>query len=125
MRNSFVIGVDIVYVPRINEIICSKEKNSFLKRCFSQKEIDEFLKKRGRGAEYLAGRFALKEALVKIAGNRKGIKFSEICCLSSGKRPSLSFYGETKGVFRKYEISFSISHDNEYAFAVAIGRRKR
>lgn len=122
-ENDFNIGVDIVYIPRIRDIINSKEKNRFLKRCFSTKEVKEFLRKRQNGIQYLAGRFALKEALVKIIGKRSGIRFSEISCQSTNGVPTLNFTGKTLAIFKKYKISFSISHDNEYAIAIAIGRR--
>ncbi|MCX7958286.1 MAG: holo-ACP synthase [Deltaproteobacteria bacterium] len=124
-ENDFSIGADVVFIPRITGILCSKERDTFLRRCFSEKEIKCFLDKKTGGDKFLAGRFALKEALVKITGNRRGIRFSEICCPSSKGKPVLKFLGKTMSVFSRYDISFSISHDNEYAFAVVIGRRKR
>ena len=123
-RPDFKIGVDIVYIPRVREILNSEQSESFLNRCFSKDEIKESLKKKKK-EEYLAGRFALKESLIKLLGNREGIQFSEISCIYASKIPTLSFYGYTSKIFKYYEIFFSISHDNEYAFAVAIGRRKR
>ncbi len=118
------IGVDIVFIPRIRKILNSKQRDLFLKRCFSKDEIREFLSMKKR-VDYLAGRFALKESLIKISGSRDGIKLNEISCTYLNKTPVLSFTGKTSTIFKKYDISFSISHDNEYAFVVAIGRRKR
>lgn len=117
------IGVDIVYVPRIKKILNSDEKLPFIKRVLSKAELKEFLRYK-RGEFYLAGRFALKESLIKLIGERKNVKFSEISCIKKNGRPELNFSGKTKLVFAKYDISFSITHDNEYALAVAIGRKR-
>ncbi|MGB9599541.1 MAG: holo-ACP synthase [Myxococcota bacterium] len=122
--SDFEIGVDIVYIPRIQRILDSDEKEAFLKRSLSKEEIDEFRRVK-RKAEYLSGRFALKESLVKINRGRRGIRFSEISCTSKKGGPSLSFSGKTSLIFKRYEINFSISHDHDYAFVVAIARRLR
>ncbi|MCX7943781.1 MAG: holo-ACP synthase [Deltaproteobacteria bacterium] len=118
-------GIDIVYIPRITKILNSKEKDLFLKRCFANDEIEEFFRRKRRGAEFLAGRFALKESLLKILDDRRGVRLSEISCLSRGGRPVLKFRGKTMSAFKNYNLAISISHDNEYAIAVVFARRKR
>jgi|GEM_PF-205396 holo-[acyl-carrier protein] synthase len=123
-RSKFEIGVDIVSIDRIREILNSKYKKRFLARCFSRGERIEGSRLK-RSAEYFAGRYALKEALIKLVSGRKGIRLSEISCTGRGKRPRLEFSGKTSMRFRGFEISFSISHDRDYAIAVAIGRRTR
>lgn len=122
-RFDLKVGVDIIYIPRIKEILDSDEREAFVNRCFAESEISESKQKRNL-AEYLSGRFALKEALVKINGDRNGIRFSEIMVDSKRGRPILKYSGTTKKIFAKYDISFSISHDKDYAIAVAIGREK-
>lgn len=117
------IGVDIVDIRRIKKILDSDEKEAFVKRCFSESEISESKQKR-EIAEYLAGRFALKEALVKINGGRSGIRFSEITATGDYGRAVIKYTGGTKRVLNRYNISFSISHDGDYAVAVAIGIKR-
>lgn len=123
-RSDFEVGVDIVFIPRIQKILNSDEAESFIDRCLSDEEKKEFYRRRNK-AEYLSGRFALKESLIKIHKGRRGIRFSEISCITKRGRPLLSFSGKTLSVFKRYEINFSISHDQYYAIAVAIARSSR
>jgi len=123
-RNKFEIGVDIVRIDRIREILSSKDRPRFLKRCFSEEESLEGSRLK-QSAEYFAGRYALKEALIKLVSGRQSIALSEISCTGRGKKPVLSISGKSSSKFKGYEISFSISHDGDYAIAVAIGRRIR
>lgn len=70
------IGIDAVEVTRMKEV-CSRRGDRFLYRVFTPAEIDYAFRARGdRRFERLAGRFALKEALIKAWG--RGIPFSEI-----------------------------------------------
>lgn len=117
------VGVDIVHIPRIKKILDSDEKEAFVRRCFAESEISES-KQRREIAEYLAGRFALKEALVKINGGRGGMRFSEIAVTSDQGRAVIKYTGGTKKVLGRYNISFSISHDGDYAIAIAIGVKR-
>ncbi len=117
------IGVDIVFIPRIREILNSTDGRLFIKRCFDTSEISESRKRKKR-EEFLAGRFALKEALIKLNGERNGIRFSEIKVSNKRGRPVVSYSGKTEKILGRYDISCSISHDGDYAIAVAIGRMR-
>ena len=71
----------------------------------------KFVKKK---AEFLAGRFATKEAFIKANGGKiKDLNFKEISVVYDiNNCPVLFFRGN------QYEVS--ISHDGDYAVAVVI-----
>ena len=105
------IGIDIVRISRLkpklrDKVLCSEEKamyDSF------QSEV--------RKQEFLAGRFAVKEALVKaFTGIDKVCPFPDMCILNdeSGK-PYLA-----KPVLKGYRVMISLSHEKEYAAAFCI-----
>lgn len=110
------IGTDIAEVSRIKKQI-DKYKNRFLEKILSTEEIKLIPAK---GSEHFtAGRFAAKEAIVKALG--RSFEFSRLSILNddSGKpyvnNPDFIF-GDEKGV----NIHISISHEKNYAIAVAI-----
>ena len=107
-------GIDIIEIERIQNAVLNK--NGFLERVFTPKEI-EYFRKNGCRYETLAGFFAVKEALSKYLGTGiRGIKFSDIetehdeygapfvCCMG-----------------RRAEVSVSISHNRTTAVAVVCG----
>lgn len=116
------IGVDIVEIRRIKEAI-SKHAN-FIDRMFSKNEI-EYLKSRNLRPEFVAGRFAAKEAVAKALGTGfSGFEFKdiEIDRTAAGK-PLVVLKGKAKLMAQKYgdyKIHISISHgiDNAIAYAV-------
>jgi len=101
------VGIDIVKISRIENILKSNEKH-FLKRLFTEKEIlyaEGFLNK----AERLAGRFAAKEAIIKATGKKIPMNKIEILNNKEGMP-----YSNIPG------IKLSISHEKEYAIAIAL-----
>ena len=116
------VGIDFVKTSRIERFILNS--NSYgLKLVFSDNEI-KFL---GKGAEYMAGRFAVKEALLKAAqiGFTKGFRRLseiEIYTLATGA-PAVQTYGKIKSYLVNLGVNsiwVSISHDDNYTFAVVI-----
>ncbi|WNF36938.1 holo-ACP synthase [Bacillaceae bacterium IKA-2] len=110
------LGIDIVELQRISEAI--NRNSNFVKRILTETERSYFdkLTKR-RKVEFLAGRFAAKEAFVKAAGTGIGRNYSwqdiEIIPDENGK-PLL----QTKRELGR--IQLSISHSREYAVANVI-----
>lgn len=104
------IGVDIVDINRI------KLKDSFINKILSCDEISIYntLATDKRKKEFLAGRFASKEAIFK-ADNSVGCPFNEISVLNdiNGKP-----YSNIDGVM------ISISHEKDYAIAYVISIKK-
>ncbi|MGM9913453.1 holo-ACP synthase [Floccifex sp.] len=102
------IGCDIVQLSRIKDPI------SLANRILSNKELVQFHQLHGhRQLEFLAGHFAVKEALVKAM---------DIPCLITDFEIE---YENNKPVvyFKGYRIFVSISHEKEYAIANAIVER--
>ncbi|MCR5332909.1 MAG: holo-ACP synthase [Bacilli bacterium] len=98
------LGIDIVYIPRI------KDADKLAKSVLSDKEL-EFYSKRNKKEEFLAGRFAAKEAFMKAMEKGLAIPFKKIEVLyKDSGAPYILFEEKT------YEVS--ISHDKDYAIAV-------
>jgi holo-[acyl-carrier-protein] synthase len=109
-----MVGIDIVDVSRVEDIM-KRFGNRFLNRVFSDKEL-EYVGKRIKPQESLAGRFAAKEAFIKAFGETAS--FKEIEVLQERGRPYIMFRGKTYS-------EVSISHERAYAVAVVvIGKEK-
>lgn len=100
------IGCDIVENKRLLD-----KSDKFLENVLTPKEI-EIYKSRNRNVEFLAGRFAAKEAIMKCLPNTKECLFTSIEVLDdiNGKP-----YTNIKGI-----EDISISHEKEYTMAVAL-----
>lgn len=115
------VGVDIVEIRRIKEAM--EKHANFIDRLFSKNEI-EYFKVRNLRPEFVAGRFAAKEAIVKAMGTGFSgfeIKDIEIDRTASGK-PIVVLRGKAKMIAQKcgnYKIHVSISHSLDNAIAYA------
>lgn len=116
------VGTDIVEIRRIKKAMENNEK--FLEKIFTTIEL-EYLKSRNLRAEYVAGRFAAKEAVAKALGTGfRGFDFKdiEIDRTTLGK-PVVSLKGKAKLIAKKegeYNVHLSISHGEDSAVAYAI-----
>jgi holo-[acyl-carrier protein] synthase len=108
------IGIDIIELSRIEEILTRQKKLVDRILTLSEKEIFEQLPQRRR-VEFLAGRFAAKEAYSKANGTGIGKELSfldiEIKSDSAGKPYFIK--PETRA-------HLSISHSKEYVVAQVI-----
>lgn len=119
------VGVDIVDVRRIKEIL--EKDNGFLEKIFTSNEIDD-LKSRNLRPEYVAGRFAAKEAVSKALGTGfRGFTFRDIVIDNTtlGK-PIVTLIGKARIIANQSgdsTVHLSISHecDNAIAYAVLEG----
>ncbi|WP_306614188.1 holo-ACP synthase [Paenibacillus sp. GD4] len=66
------VGTDLLEIERIRRILNSSAGDRFLERVLTPPERELAVKRRGRLAEFLAGRFGAKEALVKALGRGIG-----------------------------------------------------
>ena len=117
------LGIDIIKVERIRTTL-AKFGRRFARRVLTESE-DRYVRDR---PETLAGRWAAKEAVSKVLGlGVRGIGWTEIEIerLPTGA-PSVRLHGraarraEQLGMDR---IAVSISHESEYAVAIAFGVR--
>ena len=119
------LGTDIVEIDRIRSMI-ERHGQSFLDRCFTKLEIEYALRHRDSAIRF-AGRWAAKEAAVKVLGTGfvKGITFHdiEVLPLESGQ-PQLTLSGgaaDMAGDLGIESMLITISHAKLYATATAIG----
>lgn len=110
------IGIDIIEIDRIKQSI--KRKPRFIQRILTELEYDKFLTlNERRQAEYLAGRFAAKEAVAKSLGKGIGtLSFQHIEITSDPHgAPEVKVQG-----YETMRIWLSISHSAEYAVAQVV-----
>lgn len=119
-------GIDMVETARIAEML-KDHGVRFLDRCFTQGERDYVAANPARQAEHLAGRFAAKEAILKVLGTgwSNGIAWTEaeVVREASG-RPTVRLHGRCAQVAAGLGITqwhLSITHTGAYAMASAIG----
>lgn len=119
-------GIDLVDKSRIERML-DEHADRFQKRCFTEAELSYADGGRRRRLEHLAGRFAAKEAILKVLGTgwSGGIAWTdaEIVREPSG-RPSVVLHGRCAEVADELGIDqwwISISHIETHAVASAIG----
>jgi len=115
MIKNLGIGIDIIEVSRFRKKKYEENKN-FYKKIFVKSEINYCLKFKN-SAERFAGKFALKEALIKSID--KKIRFSEIETSHLKSKPIVRI----KKSREKYNFIASLSHENDFAIAVVISEK--
>jgi holo-[acyl-carrier protein] synthase len=121
-------GIDIVETARIQEMVESHGQR-FLDRCFTPAEQAYCALHPKRYFEHLAGRFAAKEAVLKVLGTgwRGGIAWTDIDVVKEASgQPKVALTGECAAVAARLGIGrwhLSISHIETHATASAIGLR--
>jgi|SRR6056297_90027 len=110
------IGIDIIKISRIENAI-NKFGSRFLKRVFSEREINYCTKKRAKYHSF-AGKFAAKEAFIKFNCGLQGIKIKNIEIINTdGGIPRI--YINKK----QTNLAVSISHSRDNAVAVVFGEK--
>ena len=121
-------GIDIVETSRIKRLV-DEHGQRFLDRCFTPAEQAYCAKNQKRYFEHLAGRFAAKEAVLKVLGTgwRGGIAWTDIEILNEPSgQPKIHLTGECARIAAEQGIvhwHVSISHIETHATASAIGLR--
>lgn len=116
------IGNDIIEIERIEKAI---SKEGFKAKVFTQREIENIVK-RGNRAETYAGIFSAKEAISKAIGTgvrEFALTDLEILNDDLGKPYVIVSDKLNKIIQRKkenYQIEIAISHSKKYATAMAI-----
>lgn len=110
------IGIDLVEMERISQLLVKQAK--FPKRILTEKEYDYFQTlSEHRQLEFLAGRYAAKEAFSKAMGTGIGqeVSFKDVEILSDEQNKPVLHTTLFSGV-----VYVSISHTNNYAIAQVI-----
>ncbi|HJM83204.1 MAG TPA: holo-ACP synthase [Nitrospinota bacterium] len=122
--NCIVTGIDLCRVDRIRKIV-ERHGDIFLERVYTSAERDYCLNKIS-WARHFAARFAAKEAVAKMLGSgvtMAGFLNVEVVNKTSGK-PKLVLRGRAKEIAESLGVSsvdISITHEKEYAVAIAVG----
>ena len=117
-------GIDLVDFPRIEEMI-SRHSERFINRIFTSAE-QAYADANKNSVEKYAGRFAAKEAILKLIGTgwRGKIAWTDIEILNnSSGQPLVTLDGEVKKIADKLgitQISISITHTANFAIASAV-----
>lgn len=119
-------GIDIVETARIRRMV-QDHGARFLDRCFTPAEQAYCAKNQKRMYEHFAGRFAAKEAILKVLGTgwSGGIAWTDIEILPAPSgQPQVTLNGECLIVANRLglkSLHLSISHIETHATASAIG----
>ena len=109
MIEKFGVGIDVVNVDKFSSKKLS-ENIEFYKKIFTQNEID-YCKKFQNPYTHFAGKFALKEAVIKALNEK--IDLLDIETFHKDNKPNVKL----KNQENYFSIS-SISHENTVAIAV-------
>src|SRR5438034_1841314 len=118
-------GIDIVETQRIKHLLDAHGQR-FLDRCFTEPEQEYCARNQKRYYEHLAGRFAAKEAVLKVLGTgwRGGIAWIDIEVIKDvSGQPQILLTGECLRIATELGIArwhVSISHIETHATASAI-----
>jgi holo-[acyl-carrier protein] synthase len=122
-------GIDIVETARIRKLV-DEHGARFLDRVFTAAEQSYCARSPKRYYEHLAGRFAAKEAVLKVLGTgwRGGIAWTDIEVVKEvSGQPRIVLTGECLRIARELGITswhVSLSHIETHATASAIGMRE-
>ena len=123
-------GIDIIETDRMRQSV-SEHGQRFLDRVFTPAEQRYCARNQKRYFEHLAGRFAAKEAVLKVLGTgwRGGIAWTDVeVTKETSGQPKIVLTGECARIAKQQGIErwmISISHIETHATASAIGMRGR
>jgi holo-[acyl-carrier protein] synthase len=118
-------GIDLVDFPRIEQMI-NRHGQHFVERVFTPAE-QKYAQSSRNSVEKFAGRFAAKEAILKLIGTgwRGSIAWTDIEVVNnSSGQPTVNLAGQVKSIAEKLgisQISISITHTANFAIASAVG----
>jgi len=104
------VGIDIVENERVRKALSP----AFLRHVLSKEEIarsKEYTEK--RMVEFVSGRFACKEAIIKALSGYDSPVMSELNIINNET-------GKPEIKYKNYRLLISISHERNYACAMAI-----
>lgn len=119
------LGTDLVEIERLRASI-ERSGEPFLARVYAPEELACVPTTEVRRMEFLAGRWAAKEALSKALGTGIGAKchMNEVCVLNDGAgRPVMTLSGEAKATAEAMgvtQVLVSISHERGFAMATVV-----
>lgn len=124
------VGTDLVRISRIDAAV-ERWGESFLAHLFTEEEIT-FCRSKQNPLQHFAGTLATKEAVYKALGMQRDQAFSwrmiEVVRDAAGRPRVRSSHYASERVRRELDgtsVRVSISHEGEYAVAVAVAHPQR
>ena len=117
------MGIDLVEIPTLKRSV-ARWGDRFLRRVFTPAEL-RYARGKRMMYQHLAGRFAVKEAVLKALGDWKGkmtlpMRAIEVVNDATGK-PRVQWARRGKPPLpRSYQLMVSLSHTQRYAVATAV-----
>ncbi len=108
------IGIDIVEIKRFSNKPYEKNLN-FYKKIFHKTEIAYCLNRKNF-AECIAGKFAIKESVIKSIS--KKVTFLDILIDYDNSKPVVTLIGDSS-----YSFLVSLTHEKLYAVSVVISEK--
>ncbi len=118
----FGIGTDIIEVERIKSL-AEQYGDRFLKRIFTQTEIEYCEQFGDKKYLHYAARFAMKESFSKAIGTglTQGFKFTEVGVVNQpGGKPIIVLDGGMKEKYGHFKIEVSLTHTEQNAVAFVV-----
>ena len=125
VMNVIATGIDLIECRRVREV-WQRHGDRLTDRLLTPAEL-AYVRRHRDAVPRLAGRFAAKEAILKVLGTgwRGKITWRDMEVLNTGNgRPHVKLSGECERVARQLGITdvlISITHTENYAAATAIG----
>ena len=116
MIEKFGIGIDITSIQKFKKKPF-KINEGFYKLIFSKAEIRYCLKFKN-SAERFAGKFAIKEAVIKSIPEKIGPHDIEIVYVN--RKPRIRLKNSLR---KKYDFIVSVSHEKEFAIGIVIAEK--
>ena len=122
------IGMDLMEISRIERVLKARGQR-FLDRIYTAGEQAYCEGRPQTRATHYAGRYAVKEAVMKVLGTgwARGVRWVDIEILRApGEAPRVQLHGASAQIAEQREIEhihITITHDAGVAAAVAIGER--
>jgi len=116
MIKNLGIGIDIIEVSRFRRKKYEENRN-FYKKIFVKSEINYCLKFKN-SAERFAGKFAIKEAVIKSIPEKIGLHDIEIVYVN--RKPRIRLKNSLR---KKYDFIVSVSHEKEFAIGIVVAEK--
>jgi holo-[acyl-carrier protein] synthase len=120
------LGLDLVEIPRLAAFLERRGVRA-LERLFTPAERAYCERRQASRAQHYAGRFAAKEAVMKLLGTgwTRGVRWIDIEVVrAAGSAPLIQLHGATARIAQQRNIAkihLAITHDGGLAAAVAVG----
>lgn len=122
------VGLDLVRVADVEASLDGEQGHRYLARIFTEREVGDCTSGDAIDAARLAGRFAAKEATLKvISSGEDGISMRDIeVRREASGRVHLELHGAAAALASSLgvrELALSITHEAGFAAAVVVGTR--